>query len=501
MRSDSSLLRRQMALAIPTLAFLTLAYVFIATSGTFTDYVLPKTALYDEMARGFSSGHLYIERGPPPALLAKPDPFDASNLRLWSWDASLYNGRYYLYWGPAPALLTLGFKALTGYEGIVTDLSLTLAFMLGRLYAGAAIILGLAHFAQMRQPPWLVSLIIAVFAMSSPIPFTLARPYIYEACLAGGQCFLFGGLAFAFWGLLRPSRRPLKLLAAGILWALAIGSRVTMCIPIPLIIVITLAVAWLRSKSSFRQIVQDGLAMGVPVAASLAAYALYNQARFDSVTEFGVRWQLTTQKFETDASFIIPNLFSYLFGPPEWYCRFPFVSAIMYRRLSPLINWPPGYEHFEFLAGFMILSGWCWLILVAFGRVVARIGRYLRKPEATFVTAVPTPELWVGCCSVAILLAMIPVLGLWEASMRYPGDSMGGLILLCSLAAFWLRQYADASPRRWVRMGILSTLVLLGVHSCVLGALSSFDTYSHQFLGRNPVMYRYLQERLSFCPT
>jgi hypothetical protein len=451
------------------------------------------------MERGFARGHLYISRKPSPRLLAQEDPFHPSNKPLWVWDSTLYDGHFYFYWGPVPALLTWAFKSVTGFTGKISDQTLTLLFMLGRLYAGAALILGLGRSIRMRQPPWIVGLAIAVFGLTSPIPFIMARPLVYEACLAAGQCFLFGGLLMAFWGLVDRSRRTLKFLIAGVSWALAIGSRITMSIPIPVIVLITLGLIWFSGERSWRKLVAPSMALGAPVATALACYAIYNYARFGSVSEFGVTWQLTTQKFVTSDVFVIPNIFSYLFAPADWSCHFPFVKAVPRRPLSPWIEWPEGYYTFELVAGIMTLSAWCWLALVALWRPVARVWVSLTQRDAAATPTISIPELWAGSCSLAILFSMVPVLGLWEASMRYTGDAIGGVIIASTLAAFWLLRRADASPRPLTRLAVRAMLVILGLHSCVLGGLSGVASYGAPFERHNPELYESLRQTLSLC--
>src|SRR5580698_3527689 len=111
---------RQGVWAVPVLAVVSLFYVFAASAGLFRD--LPtETDYYNRLAEGFRHGHLYFDELPSPALLAKPDPFASENAGLWLWDASLYKGHYYMYWGPVPGLLLLAFKTLTSSHDRISD--------------------------------------------------------------------------------------------------------------------------------------------------------------------------------------------------------------------------------------------------------------------------------------------------------------------------------------------------------------------------------------------
>lgn len=74
---------------------------------------------YNQLVDGFLAGRLSLKNDPPRALVELADPYDpaqranAGNVGLH--DVAYYQGRYYLYFGVAPALtLFLPFKALTG---------------------------------------------------------------------------------------------------------------------------------------------------------------------------------------------------------------------------------------------------------------------------------------------------------------------------------------------------------------------------------------------------
>jgi hypothetical protein len=71
---------------------------------------------YHLLTNGFLSGHLYLPVAPVPALLTLRNPYDPKlNAGLRLHDASLYRGKYYLYFGAAPVVtLFLPWKLITG---------------------------------------------------------------------------------------------------------------------------------------------------------------------------------------------------------------------------------------------------------------------------------------------------------------------------------------------------------------------------------------------------
>jgi hypothetical protein len=111
---------------LPAILLVLTAYVWLVSIGTWTKW--PQTySHYDMLAAAFRLGQLYLEKQPSPALLALPNPYDPAMLKdvPYLMDASLYRGRYYLYFGPVPALILLVAKFLI--PGVVWDLYLVFA--------------------------------------------------------------------------------------------------------------------------------------------------------------------------------------------------------------------------------------------------------------------------------------------------------------------------------------------------------------------------------------
>lgn len=484
--------------ALAVVALISVYYAFLASAGRFED-IPEQLSYYDRMCEGFRRGHLYIVELPSRQLLRSPDPFDDSHFPQWLWDASLYKGHYYMYWGPVPALMLLAFKVATGTHRVITDQWLTTLFMVGRLFAGAALIWSLASRARIRQPVWVSVLAIAAFGLANPSPFTVARPHVYEACLVAGQCFLFWGLLWAFWGVELPSLRRRFFLLAGASWALAIGCRATTFVSVPLLILVSAAAAWHGSNRALKPVVYDCLALGLPVAFSTCAYGVYNYARFDSVFEFGLHLQVTLQPFKGLPVYVVPNLLSYLGAPVLWSCHFPFVTITDNDALSKVFDFPLGYRTFERVGGILRTAWWCWLVPFFIWRVARHASARVRSVASSSAPRLTKQEIFVFVCSIAVALSVAPALMLWEASMRYVGDAMGGITMLAALAAFWLVRRANGSKYRAVGVLTRAFVAVLGIQTCVIGALAAFTAYDDPIKTLNPVLYNKLENSLSLC--
>ena len=177
---------------------LTLLYAALATAGGV--YFAVAAPYYDLLAWGLWQGRLDLPVTPSPELLALPDPYDpAQNSAYRLHDASLYEGKYYLYWGPLPALPRLLWLQLAG------ALPLGLLWHLGAAVAAALGYVAVLHrVASLTHAPgqrlWLVSSAAAL--LFGPLMlYLVARPSIYHepilwamAALAWSWCALLRAL-------------------------------------------------------------------------------------------------------------------------------------------------------------------------------------------------------------------------------------------------------------------------------------------------------------------
>jgi len=477
------------------LAALTVFYAFMASAGHFIDLNI-QTTYYDRLARGFEAGHLYVIDPPSAVLLKQANPFAPGNLPHWMWDASYYQGHYYLYFGPVPALLLLMVRYVTGFEGAITDQWPTVLFLAGRLYGGAGLLLQLAQRSKWAPPSWLCALSLAVFGLAHPISYVAARTHVWETALAGGQCFLFLGLWLCSTALYAERFRRLRLLSAGALFGLAIGCRATMAVPTPLLILLTLGMLWYLGRRGGTWLL-DALCLGIPFALLCGVHGWYNWARFGSPFEFGIRFQTTLQPFRVSPSYVLPNVFAYFFTPLASSCQFPFVLQPAGRVIPTLIGHPSGYATFEQLGGLIFLVSWIWLIPLAGLRLLFR--RRNSDPLLPHST-LSAHEVWLAVAGAIIVLSFIPVLHLWVAAPRYPGDAVGGMALVGAVAAHDLVRHAAYSSGRWAKLVARVLIPGLGITTCVLAPLVAFGISARVFERTNPIFYQSAQNMLSFCP-
>src|SRR5512139_3956166 len=106
------------------------------------------------------------------------------------------------------------------------------------------------------------------------------------------SCSLQPGFSLHFWHC-APAHKG-KLLLAGILWSFSIATRSTQLVPIAFMTALT----WLylfhrcRRTNSMQALGRLSAALIAPLAVCGAILAWYNWARFDSILEFGLYYQL-----------------------------------------------------------------------------------------------------------------------------------------------------------------------------------------------------------------
>jgi hypothetical protein len=452
----------------------------IRTSGSPFAFGQDRIDYYNLLSDGFLAGHLHVLVAPNPDLLALPNPFDpAANQYLRLHDMSLYHDKYYLYWGPTPALLLyIPFRLLP-----LGDLPETLAvfiFAFGGYCFSVACLRALAERFVPDAPRWMLGAATVALAFGNALPFTLRRIAIYEVAITAGLCFSFIALYLVITGL-RDGVRLGRLAGASLMVGFAVTSRPPMIVW-ALGLVVVAAVLWRRTPDRRTRLQTTGVLLG-PVVVLGILLMLYNALRFGSPTEFGQSYMVAGYDPATrqgnKLGYIPPGVWYYLFSRPHLTLGFPYIHLAP-PPLSYPFDAPVEYDGVEFVGG-LVPS----VPFVAFALAAPLVLRGMAR------------RVVLGLIAVALLIVVMVSFALWGATMRYEVDFASTFLIVAALG--WI---GWAVRLRGVRRRLLSGVgVLLIAWTVACGAAFGVLGYYDGLRVVSPKTYTRLQNLTSPIPT
>jgi hypothetical protein len=420
---------------------------------------------YEYLADAFMGGHTYLPVQPPPELLKLRDPYDpVANAPYRLWDASLYQGKYYLYYGPAPAIaLMVPWRILTGHR---LPQRMAVAIFAAAGLAALALLLWevrLACFPGLSGAALGGILFVAFHA--AWLPVILRRPGFWELPIVAAAACLWWALYF-LWRFRESGGRPGWAAAAGAALALMMGCRATTVFEAGFVLLLLLAPFPGLAPGKIARLRAAAIAAALVLAGGIALLA-YNHARFGRWLEFGQSYMLTGDDNRGarlfNPSYIPFNAWTYLSSVPEFGPYFPFVHGAWPARF------PPGYLMFEAMYGaffavpvqFAAAAGllWAWRSR----RDPAMQGAALAVAGAAASTLFAGAILfcWQGACSryivelvagwtVATSVGLMALFGS-DAPVRFgrPARALAVAAACWSVACVWL---ASAEFRGFMRV-------------------------------------------------
>ena len=385
-----------------------LAYASVGTWGHFDFSDL--MGYYDFLADAFLQGKTHIEPTPQQIYLHDMIP---------------YQNRYYLQWGPFPAL----FHAAPKIVGL--KLSDRVACMLAALLNAAAFLAIIVHLRR-RFLPTIPNAVLAwfffAFALATPTVLLGLRGTVYHESEAVAGL----GILWCFFALLRyqESHAPRWALAIGVGVAVAVLSRM------PLIVYaggLTLAiVATLHAgRGSIRKVIGSLALLGLPVVAAGLLTMAYNQARFGSPWDFGRLYLPSTTNPDSKAfavAYVPENLRNYLLAPPKWTADFPWIEHVGWAPVEQT-NRAEDMSSLLITSPFVLLAAFCWPLW--------RRGRHDAQLRIFAITA-----------ALSSLLMFVIMLSFIASARRYAQDFLPLWVIL-AFVGIGLYGITASQWRRW----------------------------------------------------
>jgi len=484
--------RRQSLLNAIVLGILVaLAYVWIGTDGSWREWGGYRRHYYSRLAEAFLNGRLSLLTEPSRGILSQPDPYSMAGHtgRDVLFDAVLFNGKYYLYWGPVPALVEAAVCLVTGnFHPLYNDRPMCVAFAYGMVLVAAILIFQIRDrlFPNQLVSPGAVGVL--SLAMGAPILMILANAEVYETAIVAGQFFLLAGI-LAAWFAISPSlaespsaanprekSKMLLLALAGICWAAAAGSRVSLPPAVAALAAITIWHLWTSSPGNRRNLALPAIsALAATFIAGAGLLAWYNFARFGSITEFGLRYQLSgqDQSHPLQSGFlgiqnILFNVDAYLATPPACLHVFPLLYATNCRTWMDTHFPLPSYFSCEPLVGIL----WAQPFL-------------LLAPASALFSPSPANKIslsqqrsstrWLAASLLAAsLLGIAPVLLISGSTMRYLLDFVPCFTILAVLGYWQILERLTPHPR--IRRMLEYTVTIVVFAQCVVAVQLTLAT-------------------------
>jgi hypothetical protein len=399
---------------------------------------------YEYLADGFLSGHTYLSVQPAPELLKLRDPYDpAANGPYRMWDTSLYNGKFYLYQGPVPALVLMApLKALTGH--MLPQRLAVAVFAAAGLAALGLLLLEIRNRHFPGLSPLGVALVVLVAFHASWLPVTLRRPALWELPVVAAAACLWWALYF-LWKFHDSGGRARWGAAAGTALALLLGCRVACLIGAGALALLLFART--GTGGAARRRWGPALLAGAIASAGGLALLAYNHERFGSWTDFGLRYCLFGEDYRgikySNLGFIPFNLWVYLFSAPQAGPYFPFLHPFW------TDDRPAGFIGFEemygvglmlpvHLAGFAAI-GWAWTHRAAVGARALILT--LTGAAAATVCAGVVLFSWAWACSrfITELMAGWTIVSAVGLMVVFGSEARGSRLVrvLATAAACW----------------------------------------------------------------
>jgi hypothetical protein len=432
------------------------------------------TLFYDPLATAFADGSLALEEEVDPSLLSLTNPYNPKERQglEFPMDYSLYKGKYYLYFGPVPAipLVILKFFGL----GTIGDQYLVFAGILGLFIFQSLLIINMRKRFFPTIPFWTLPPCILFAGLILPLPRLLTDGRVYETAVAAGQCFFLAGLYFIVTTLGEKNRPAWRFLVAGTFWALAVGSRITQILPIgfmALMLIVFSTRTYLQTRL-FSKALYPLVMVGLPLALGIIVLGWYNWARFGNVFETGYSYQLTTpnlQKYRDvlfSPKYILPNMYNYVIAPPQVSDEFPFLKSIRGRGnlRFPFIELPKVY-YTRSMTGILYSAPF-----VVFAAISVLSIPFLKNRRDEVYVKSDDDYLfrWILISLLgSFLIAFTLTVSYFWVEIRFITDFSASLVLL-SILGFWL------GWRFLVRWPVMHKIfVMAGISLMLISILSS----------------------------
>ena len=295
---------------------------------------------YELYAEALLQGHSYLDIRPPRYLTRMRNPYDRTSrnelVRQYDekvlWDAAYYNGRYYVYFGIVPALLSfVPYRLFTGSALPTWKAVLFMADLLWLFSFYLIYILVRKYFKKTSLGIYI--LLSCAFVLAAGVIYLVTFPVVYSVPFIYGLVFTMAGLSLWLRSFDKKGRAHRMRMAVGSLFiALTLGCRPTMILTF--LLAFPIFMEEIRAKRFFWPSVDSLLNTAAVILPFIPVGLLqmqFNKARFGNPFDFGADYNLTVTDLTKKTYSIaknIPALFQELVQPLQIQPQFPFINGV-----------------------------------------------------------------------------------------------------------------------------------------------------------------------------
>jgi len=295
-----------------------------------------QNSIYDiKYTEALSNGSLSLLMEVDEKLLNLENPYDET-ARVAAgfsqiYDYVYYDGAYYVYFSILPQLIMVPFHLLTGQY--LNSQWLILLFMIFGVISTIKLIRVIFEkwFSESKFRTFILAILLVLF--SNTLLYTIATPVIYELVAVLGYWLVTGGMYRIFKALKDINDISFKNLAIGsLMLASSVSARPNLIIISLLVIPIFIwyFIQFIKQKEDKKKIIKYVLAIMIPYLVIGISLMILNYVRFDSITEFGAIYQLTSNdmaKLGYRIGTIPIGIWHYFFNPPDISTVYPFINT------------------------------------------------------------------------------------------------------------------------------------------------------------------------------
>lgn len=423
-------------------------YAYISTKGTFS--IRQNNGYYNFLGEAFASGQTHLKIKPNTQLFKLADPYDPKqNTNYALHDASLYKGKYYLYWGPAPAVFYAVWILITNlpvFDGFTVPFFAFINVILFWLILGQV-----SELIQLRKP-WLKWVFTVMFALGSTSLFLIRTPSIYHESIVIAALFLLAGQLTFLKYLERENR--FYLILTSVFLSTAVATRLSYIAYAVPFIIITLWYEWKIIKTLSSRI-NKAIIIACPIVTVLILLLLYNKARFNQFFEFGLHYQLVGLPIHRQliVSGEFQSIQYIIYGLKAYLLRLPQINF-------PYFLFPLDYTAFPTEYTSSIFFNFPLAIFSALALTPSKF-KYSVKSK-----------IFVMIIIFSLILTILGLSTIFGVSKRYEYDFLPSLLILAFIGSQKLLSHLE--DKKVYKILTMVTIVLLGFWSISIWHFSIF---------------------------